>query len=328
MGVAANPGGGTVFWYSVPCEVAPGTVKRRRTDEPRQEQTLHGLRVLVVDDLAGNREILKSYLELWSAACEAVADGREALAALHRARGAHRPYHVALIDLMLPGMDGIALAGTIQQQAGLQDTRLVLVTAYDAPGQEQRIRDLGFSGYLTKPFHRAQIYSALVHAMATVDGTVDDKHVSAAVSPLGAARAGPDEVAACERPTVLLIEHNTILRRVAAKSVANSRCELIPVATEAQALRVLSDRAVELVLFDLQGDRAKLAESVTALRGANVATTDDGGRRSAAVIGMTAQPGPSPQSDCVEMGLDGYITKPLTPAALRRLLARWCDGRY
>jgi len=327
MGVAANPGGGTVFWYSVPCDVAPGTVKRRGPYEPRQEQTLDGLRVLVVDDLAGNREILKSYLELWSAACEAVADGREALAALHRARGAHRPYHVALIDLMLPGMDGVALAGTIQQQAGLQDTRLVLVTAYDAPGQEKRIRDLGFSGYLTKPFHRAQIYSALVLAMATVDSTVADKHVSAAVSPLGAARAGPDEVAACERPTVLLIEHNTILRRVAAKGVADSGFELIPVATEAQALRVLSDRAVELVLFDLQGDRAKLAESVTALRGANIAA-DDGGRRSAAVVGMTAQPGPSTQSDCVEMGLDGYITKPLTPAAMRRLLSRWCDGRY
>jgi len=326
MGVRANPVGGTVFWYSVRCDVAPGTVKRWGPDEPWQKQTLDDLRVLVVDDLAGNRDILKSYLELWNAACDVVADGPQALAALRRACGVHRPYHVALIDLMLPGMDGIALAGEIQQHAGLQDTRLVLITAYDAPGQEQRVRRVGFSGYLTKPFHRARIFSALVHAMATVDGTAAGRHVSAAVSPLGAAGAGVEEVATRDLPTVLLIEHNTILRRVAAKDVANSGCELIPVATEAEALRVLSDRAVDLVLFDLQGDRAKLAESVTALRSANVAA-GDGRRRSAVVLGMTAQPGPSTQSRCAEAGLDGYITKPLTPTAMRQLLSRWCDSR-
>jgi len=325
MGVRSNPVGGTTFWYSVPCDVAPGTVERWGPDEPRQKQTLDGLRVLVVDDLAGNREILKSYLELWNAACDTVADGQEALAALGRACGVHRPYHVALIDLMLPGMDGVALGSAIQQQAGLQDTRLVLITAYDAPGQEQRIRSLGFSGYLTKPFHRAQIYGALVHAMATVDGAAVGRAVSGAVSPLSAAGANVEGSAARELPTVLLIEHNTILRRVAAKDVANSGCELISVATEAAGLRVLSDRAVDLVLFDLQGDGAKLAESVIALRAANAAAGHRDLRR-AAVIGMTAQPGPSTQSQCTEAGLDGCITKPLTPTAVRQLLSRWCDG--
>jgi len=313
IGARVNPVGGTVFWYSVGCDVAPRTAKRWGPDESWQKQTLDGLRVLVVDDLASNREILQSYLELRNAACHAVADGRQALDALRRACGVHRPYHVALIDLMLPGMDGVALAGAIQHEAGLQDTRLVLATAYDAPGQEQRIRDLGFSGYLTKPFHRAQIYGALVHAMATVDRV--------------AAGSGLDVVAACELPTVLLIEHNTILRRVAAKGVADSGCELVAVATEAEALRALSDRAVDLMLFDLQGDRAQVAELVTVLRAANVAA-GDGGRRSAAVIGMTAQPGPSTQSQCVEIGLDGYISKPLTPTAMRQLLSRWCDGQH
>jgi len=313
IGARANPVGGTVFWYSVGCDVAPRTAKRWGPDESWQKQTLDGLRVLVVDDLASNREILQSYLELRNAACHAVADGRQALDALRRACGVHRPYHVALIDLMLPGMDGVALAGAIQHEAGLQDTRLVLATAYDAPGQEERIRDLGFSGYLTKPFHRDQIYGTLVHAMATVERV--------------AAGSGLDVVAACELPTVLLIEHNTILRRVAAKGVADSGCELVAVATEAEALRALSDRAVDLMLFDLQGDRAQVAELVTVLRAANVAA-GDGGRRSAAVIGMTAQPGPSTQSQCVEIGLDGYISKPLTPTAMRQLLSRWCDGQH
>ncbi|MCJ7551913.1 MAG: hypothetical protein MUQ30_19765, partial [Anaerolineae bacterium] len=138
---------------------------------------------------------------------------------------------------------------------------------------------------------------------------------------------GEEEIAACELPTVVLIEHNTILRRVAAKDVANSGCELIPVATEAEALRVLSDRAVDLVLVDLQGDLAKLAELVTALRGTKV-TAGDRVSRIAAVIGMTAQPGPGAQSQCAEVGLDGYIAKPLTPPAVHQLLSRWCDGRY
>ncbi|MCJ7549822.1 MAG: response regulator, partial [Anaerolineae bacterium] len=326
MGVRANPVGGTVFWFSVQCDVVPGSVRRWASGEPMPAQRLDGLRVLIVDDLAGNREILKSYLELWNAACDAVADGRQALTALRRACSVHHPYHVALIDLMLPGMDGIALAGAIQQHAGLQDTRLVLITAFDAPGQEERTQRVGFSGYLTKPFHRAQIYGALVQAMATVDGTAAGMHLPAAVSPVEAAGAGEEEIAACELPTVVLIEHNTILRRVAAKDVANSGCELVPVATGAEALRVMSDRAVDLLLLDLQGDPAELAELVTAVR-RDHAAAGDGTHRIAAVIGMTAQPGLDAQSQCAEIGLDGYMAKPLTLTAMRQLLSQWCDDR-
>jgi len=321
----ANPVGGTVFWYSVRCDVPPGPTSRGRLDEPGQGQTLDGLRVLIVDDLATNREILTSYLELWNVACDAVADGRQALAALHRAGSVHRPYHVVLIDLMLLGMDGVALAEAIQHQADFQDIRLVLVTAYDAPGQEQRIRRAGFSAYLTKPFHRGGLFDALASTMATVNLAAAGRQVPAEVSPLGAAGATVEEAAACELPTVLLIEYNTILRRVAAKDVSGSGCELLPVATEADALRLLSDRAVDLVLLDLQGDRTKLAELVAALRASNAAARDRG-RCSAALIGMALQPGLSAQSQCAEVGLDGYIAKPLTPTVMRQLLSRWCNS--
>ncbi len=333
IGVRANPMGGTVFWYSVQYAVALDTIDLSEPRELQKEQSLDGLRVLVVDDLVGNREIFQSYLEAWRATCHAVADGRQALAALRRARSINRPYHVALIDLMLPEMDGVVLAGAIQQLPGLQDTRLVLITAYDAPGQEQRTRRVGFSGYLTKPFHRGQLYGAVVHAMsrvdvldATIDAAAVGRPISAAISSLGGFGADGAGAAACELPAVLLIEHNTILRRVAAQDAASTGCDVVPVATEAEALRVLSDRPVDLVLLDLQWNRVKLVESVTALRAAAL-SAGDGGRRSAALIGMTVEPGPSTESQCAEAGLDGYVTKPLTPTVLRQLLSRWCDDR-
>ena len=96
---------GSTFWFTVELgESLEGLA------HPGQPANLDGLRVLVIDDADSTRKILVSYLERWGCLCEAVAGPREGLSALRRALEEGHPYHVALVDMMLPEMDGVAFA--------------------------------------------------------------------------------------------------------------------------------------------------------------------------------------------------------------------------
>ena len=132
---------------------------------PAEPAQVHGLPVLVVDDNATNRRILEEMLTNWGMKPTVVEGGREALAALERARGSGSPFALVLLDAMMPEMDGFTLAERIRQDSELVGATLMMLSSANRREDAARCRELGVASYLTKPIRQSTLLDAIMTAL-------------------------------------------------------------------------------------------------------------------------------------------------------------------
>jgi CheY-like chemotaxis protein len=124
------------------------------SDLPR----LDGLHLLVVEDHADSRAILRQLLSALGATVDEAGDGREALA--HLAAPRRRP-HLILCDLRMPRMDGFALAERLREDLRWRRVPMVAVTALTTPGDRNRTLEAGFSAHIAKPINLDLLVSTI-----------------------------------------------------------------------------------------------------------------------------------------------------------------------
>jgi signal transduction histidine kinase len=128
---------------------------------------LRALRLLVVDDLDVNRRVLHEQLTAWGLQHECVDSAEAALERLRSACSQGCPFHIALLDHLMPRMDGEELGRRIKSDPELRNTVLLMLTSGTRRGDAQRFLAAGFAAYLTKPVSRAgHLLSAITHAFA------------------------------------------------------------------------------------------------------------------------------------------------------------------
>lgn len=155
MGIDTNPPAGTLLRFRLPSRPVD------RGQLARPDGRLHGLRVLLVDDNATHRDILRRYLSHWGVSGEGAASAQEALACLRESQAMGRPFHLAILDLAMPEADGFDLADAIARDPEILPPPLVLLTAFDQQGQAREARAHGFSAYLTKPVKHLDLLATL-----------------------------------------------------------------------------------------------------------------------------------------------------------------------
>lgn len=155
MAIQTKPNAGTLLRFRLPSRPVD------RSQFARPDGRLHGLRVLVVDDNATHRDILRRYLSHWGVSGEGAASAGEALSCLRGSRATGRPFHMAILDLAMPEADGFDLADAIARDPDILPLPLVLLTAFDQQGQAREARDRGFSAYLTKPVKHLDLLATL-----------------------------------------------------------------------------------------------------------------------------------------------------------------------
>lgn len=161
IGVESSMGQGSTFWFTVWLTVATMT-----NGQVNPHRAFHDLRILVVDDNPTHRMILQSYLTTWGIQADVAASGPEALRYMMCA-AATQPYHMAMIDLMMPEMDGWALGEAIHNEPQLASTSLVMLTAFDTKEQARLALERGYSAYLTKPLRQERLRSTILQMCAT-----------------------------------------------------------------------------------------------------------------------------------------------------------------
>lgn len=119
---------------------------------------LRNRNILVVEDDPDGRDMVQMMLQSAGVNTVTVSSGEEALAELRAAPG---HYHLAIVDLALPEMDGIELLNHIRADAALAHLPLVAVTAYHTPELKVRVMDAGFDSYFAKPLDTTQLVRAL-----------------------------------------------------------------------------------------------------------------------------------------------------------------------
>jgi CheY-like chemotaxis protein len=127
---------------------------------------LANLRVIVVDDNPTNRNILKLQLEQWGVRSDCAENGTDALQLLRSACKRGEPYDLAILDRMMPGMDGLQLASAIKADPSIAKTRLVMFSGYYE--QDEKIKSSGIAAYLIKPVLQATLRQCIAQVMDVV----------------------------------------------------------------------------------------------------------------------------------------------------------------
>jgi two-component system, sensor histidine kinase and response regulator len=304
--VESEPGRGSSFSFSAAFRSANSNTARFA-----KSKILSGLRVLVVDDNQTNRHIVERQIANWGISSASVANGTEALAAL-RETGNHSPFDVAILDLAMPGMDGLMLAQLIKTDPAIAATRLLMMSSIGNRG-EAGASAAPIEAWLTKPVKQSQLYDSLAALISTDLAKV----AHPATSP-------PSEDPRREirgRFRVLVAEDNPVNQTVAGHQLRKLGYAFDIAASGKHALELLAGGNYGLVLMDCMMPEMDGFAATAELR-----RHEAGTGRHTVVVAMTANAMEGDRDKCLAAGMDDYLGKPVQLEELTATLDHWLLG--
>ena len=304
IGVESSPGKGSAFWFtlSLPCG-ATG----KQTNVPTM---LRGGRVVIVDDQEVNRDILAHLVNHWGMSPEVFESGELALAALADSVTSDGAPLIALLDMKMPGMDGVALAVRIRQLPECRDLPLLILSSSDeSDGGSARAADV--ATVLPKPIRHSRLFDAIVTA---VSGGPSIGHVT---SPL------PCAVACTRSLRVLVAEDNDVNQMVVSEILQRlgHACRLVSSGAEVVEAALHEPDAFDAMLMDCQMPDVDGFEATRRIR-----ENEQGSGRRVPIVALTANAVKGDRERCLQAGMDGYLPKPLDPKELNRVLDAIAEG--
>jgi two-component system sensor histidine kinase/response regulator len=304
--VESKAGVGSTFWFTVELGVQQPNASSRSVPDLLQ---LEDLPVLIVDDNATNCLILEEVLTSWGARPVAVASGPAALDALRCAAARREPFPIALVDGMMPVMDGLDLAEHIRSEPEIAAVRLLLLTSAGQPEDTARCRSLEISACLIKPVRQSELFDALMKAMAFRNRSDEIWRPR----PQGEDRPAP--ISSRIRLRVLLAEDHPVNQKVAVRMLEHQGHSVVVAPDGRQALQALENDRFDVVLMDLQMPEMDGFEALRAIREREASSG-----RNLPVIALTAHAMQGDRDRCLRAGFDGYLAKPIRQADLQTAL--------
>ncbi|MDF1485095.1 PAS domain S-box protein [Ramlibacter sp. H39-3-26] len=305
VGVYSTPGVGSTFWLSVPL----GRGAARPALLP--DLDLRGRRILVVDDNEHAALVLAEMLRAMSFQVVPVYSAADALQAVHDAEARQRPFDVAVLDLLMPVMDGFELARALRA-AGSHAPHLLMATAFGDESVVRRARAQGITEVLPKPVNPSTLFEALLRVLG--------RRAPRAPAPVPAGDDGTAAVAAVRGARILLVEDNDLNQQVACELLQNAGFAVDVAGNGQVALDMAHATRYDIVLMDMQMPVMDGLEATRALRA-------DPAQAGLPIVAMTANAIAADRERCLAAGMDDHLAKPIDPAALWRALGRWIRPR-
>ena len=325
MGVESEPGAGSTFRFSVQAEVA---ASEKRVFLHSEQPALEGRRVLIVDDIDINREILSRLSSRWRMASDEASSGAEAIAAAAKARDEGRPYDLVLLDMQMPEMDGLDVARAL---SGPDGPVIVMLTSISREGGLREVaQDAGVHRLLYKPTKPSQLYDVLIEAFDGRPAAEPTSSASGTAAPAGETTAW---IARPSAPTldpasvrILLAEDNVVNQKVALRLLGRLGHTADVVADGAEALAAVEGRAqaggaYDVVLMDVQMPEMDGLEATRRVRGSGVVSDQPW------IISLTANAMEGDREACLDAGCDDYLPKPVQLQSMREALERAVQSR-
>ncbi|MBL8277222.1 MAG: response regulator [Pelomonas sp.] len=292
---SAGPGQGASFHFTIVAPLAePQTLARREFFGP--QPALKGRRVLVVDDNATNRRVLALQLAKWGLVPQDTEFPAQALQWLQ----AGEPFDLAILDMHMPGMDGVALARRMQPLAPALPRVLFSSLGRKEVGEGAD----AFAGYLHKPLRQSQLHDMLMAQLA-------GKALASATQP---AAARLDAGLAQRHPLrILLAEDNVVNQKLALRLLQQMGYRADVAGNGIEALEAIERQVYDLVLMDVQ------MPEMDGLETTRRAVARWGTARPR-IVAMTANAMHGDREVCLAAGMDDYITKPIRVEALAQTL--------
>jgi signal transduction histidine kinase/CheY-like chemotaxis protein len=296
MWVESKEGEGSTFHIGLPVEAAE--VPTRVAVQSALPE-LAGKRILVVDDNATNREIVARHARSWGMKPMAIASPSDALARIEKGE----KFDVAVLDLVMPEMDGLALAREIRLHRDERELPLVLLTSLGRLPEAQSSGE--FAVQLAKPVKASQLYNALVKALA--------EHIQQPEAGRPMPEVGKPATSSLR---ILLAEDNAVNQKVALRLLDQLGYRADVASDGLEALEALGRQPYDVVLMDVQMpelDGLDASRRICELWPADVRPR---------IIAMTANAMPEDREACFAAGMDDYVAKPIRPNELAKALSR------
>jgi two-component system, sensor histidine kinase and response regulator len=280
-----------------------GLRKDAKSFDFKSPPTLRGLPVLVVDDNDTNCMILDEMLRSWEMAPTVVEGGEEALKALDRSLIDGAPFRLAILDAMMPGMDGFELAERIRKRPEWDRLIMVLLSSAAFQDQHKRALRVGFARSMCKPIKQSDLFNAITRLTGTValdsNGHATEFDEWGEVIPL----------------RILLAEDGLVNQRVA-KDLLSQRGHIVVIAVNGkEAAEAHLREEFDLILMDIHMPIMDGFEATAAIREQEHAT----GAR-IPIIALTANAMKGDRERCLAGGMDGYLSKPIRAHDLYRVV--------
>ena len=294
----SEPGNGALFRLSIPLAVAEEDLT-----QPQVPEALVGLRVLIVDDHAVNRDILHNQVLSWGMRNDNAASGLKAIEYIRRAQTQNDPYQIVLLDWHMPDMDGMELATTLTADPGIHTPQLILLSSSGFDTHSAIAKKASIARYLQKPVRQQQLLECLCDV-------IGDRHSSK--------QAGGRKIHRFAGQ-ILLAEDNEVNQEVAIGMLMALGCDPDVAENGIEAVEAASNKAYDLVLMDCHmpelsgfGASRQIREHENRQRLPRVP-----------IVALTADVKKGIEAECTEAGMDGYLSKPFSQDKLAATLEQW-----
>ena len=308
LGVESTPGQGSSFWFVIPAE-HPSTEAGSTPETP--PKILAGRRILVVDDNATTRQFLRHHLTRWQFRHAPASHGMEALTLLRQAAQAGEPYALALLDIQMPEMDGLALARAIKADPLTTGTRLIMLTLMGHRLDAETQRVAGIDCCVVKPVKRARLLETIVRVLSPAPPP------AVPTAPVSV----PADVGPAPRLRILLAEDNPVNQRLALTQLQKLGHSAEAVTNGREALNAARQTPYDVILLDCQMPELD-GYAVTAQLRESEKTLPLDGKPRAYIIALTANALEGDRLRGLTMGMNDYLTKPVRIEDLRGALKR------
>jgi PAS domain S-box-containing protein len=296
--VRSAPGVGSEFTFGVPLAATAGESALRELDGTE----LSGMRVLVVEDHETNRTVLENMLGAWGMDVTLAEDGQQALDILRGHTVFDTAYDLALVDMHMPRLDGMAFGRALKADGSHPDLKMILLSSVSSPDDVRSAQLAGFDRFVAKPVRKAELRQAILGVSAQRSGTI----------------AMPPRLTG----HVLVIEDNPVNQEVIGQMLRHLGLKVRVAAGALQGLRALCEAHFDLVLMDIQMPGMDGVEALSWFRRGTGGRFDFVTPSDTPVIAVTANALGGDQDRFLALGFDDYLSKPFRQSQLLAMLTK------
>lgn len=314
IGFTSEVGKGSTFFFiiTLPRSEEPQKIPERNVE-------LAGTHILIVDDNAVNRRVICEQLNVWDIHSEQASSAEEALRMLKQAKNKSNPYEIALLDFHMPDVNGEELAGMIKNDEEIRDTSLIMLASAMRRPELDRLPDLGFSAYLTKPVRATE----LLRTLLAVRISTEDGRLPAAVGQADTTKR--TTITRLPTPSwssakILLVEDNPANQKVATVVLHKAGCSVEVASNGQEALDRVKNENFDLIFMDCQMPEMDGYEATRRIR------LMEGEKGRVPIVAMTAYAMQSDREKCLAAGMSDYTSKPINQNAIRQILKKYCNN--
>ena len=306
--VESEIGKGSKFIFTLPFGLASKTISAK----PALLPELAGMRVLIVDDNATNREIAREMVVSVGALVDEAESGPEAIKAVRQAWDQARPFKLILLDMRMPGMDGLEVAMQVRQELQQGAPLILMLSSDDMAPQIARMKDARLDAYLVKPITRRELFDAIARVLAESKSTT-------AAAPTANGKASTLNPADLPPARILVAEDSPDNRLLISAYLRNTRCQIDFAENGQIAVEKFTANNYDLVLMDIQ---MPVMDGHAATRTIRAWEREhDAGHTN--IIALTASALDAEEARTLEAGCDAHVAKPVKKATLLGTINRY-----